>query len=74
MVNLTLNSSAARKLAADTFSELSDAEYQSLLMRVMREGQYRKTLDVATLQKAFTKAFGPEVEKASRAIRSIDEF
>lgn len=74
MVNLTINTSAARKLAADTFSELSDAEYQTLLIRVMREGQYRKTLDVAVLQKAFTKAFGPEVEKSSKVTRSIDEF
>ena len=74
MVNITLSTSCARKLAADTFLELSDSEYQTLLMRVMREGRYRKNLEVARLQAAFTKAFGKENEKPAKCQREIDEF
>lgn len=65
MVNITLPTSAARKLAADTFLELSDSEYQTLLIRVMREGKYRKHLDVNRLHAAFTKAFAGEKDTST---------
>ena len=74
MLNVTLPTSVARKLAADTFLELPDSGYQTLLMRVMSEGRYRKNLDVARLHAAFTKAFGKEDEKPATSQPAIDEF
>lgn len=65
MLNVTLPTSVACRIAAGTFAELSDSEYQTLLIRVMREGKYRKHLDVNRLHAAFTKAFAGEKDTST---------
>lgn len=66
---VNLSEAQAKSLAAQTFSEISDSDFEKLFMRVVREGKYRRNLDFENMLKKAAKIWSVEEDKPAKAAR-----
>lgn len=69
-VCITISDTQAKSIAAQTFSEVSDADFEKLFMRIVREGKYRRNLDFENMLEKARKAWSVEKDTPAKTARA----
>lgn len=73
MATIEINNTQAKSIAAQSFSEVSDEDFEKLFKRIVREAKYRRNVDFPGLVRLCARTWGEEKVRVARSAKSLED-